>query len=119
MSLCLSVNYLIIESLRGLARTYPDLRFQYLNFKQKFSLYEIWRDICVRIFNIFQLNNKGQRPVHGGETWSLLAIIRSSKHCCLLLDVELFGGTGPWNGPDYVLFFEYFDGDTGRGCGAK
>ncbi len=54
------------------------------------------KDIANRLIKIFARNKNGTRPVHGRYT--------------------KFQEDPNWN--DYILFYEYFNGDTGEGLGA-
>jgi hypothetical protein len=61
------------------------------------NLFEVAKELAGRIAKIFLRGKDGRRPVHG----------RDSR-------VQ----TDPsW--PDHLLFYEYFDGDTGAGLGAS
>jgi hypothetical protein len=92
------VNYLLIESLRRFHDFLGD------DFKVEHptgsglrrNLGEVADDISRRIVRIFTRGSDGRRPVFG--------------------DNELFQSDPAWR--DLVPFYEYFDGDTGRGVGA-
>jgi hypothetical protein len=61
------------------------------------TLREIASELSQRLINLFKVNEEGKRPVFGDE--------------------ELYQ-TNP-GFTDNLLFYEYFDGDTGRGLGAS
>lgn len=93
------VNYLIVESLQRFHYYYGD------DFKvecptgsgQYLTLEEIAAFLSARLSKLFLQNDKGERP-------ALAA-------CGHLQHDEHF--------KDYVLYYEYFHGDTGRGVGAS
>jgi hypothetical protein len=93
------VNYLLVESLQ---------KFDYYFGKEwrvecpagsgnLMSLFEVAGEISRRLSRIFLKDEKGNRPVNGGDPR-----YRDDPH---------------WK--DLVLFYEYFHGDTGRGVGAS
>jgi hypothetical protein len=61
------------------------------------NLFEVSKDIGRRLTSIFTRNEKGKRPVFGGD--------RKSQE-------------DP-NFRDHILFYEYFHGDNGAGLGAS
>tara|TARA_R110002020_G_scaffold187962_4_gene386476 strand:+ start:298 stop:2931 length:2634 start_codon:yes stop_codon:yes gene_type:complete len=93
------INYLFIKSLREyyshygdtLSFNYPDANGQQLNLKQ------ISDEISKRLLAIFQTDKDGNRPVN-----KLHAEKYKDDHF-----------------KDLVLFYEYFNGDNGRGVGAS
>jgi len=93
------VNYLIIESLEQFHDYYGD------DFKvecptgsgQYLTLNGIADDLARRLIGIFVRDGDGRRPVFGGQ--------------------ELFQRDPGWR--DYILFHEYFHGDSGVGIGAS
>lgn len=93
------VNYLLIEALQQFHHYYGD------DFKtecptgsgQYLTLGEIANDLSRRLVSIFVRNGAGRRAVWG--------------------DHDLLQHDPHWR--DYVLFFEYFNGDTGAGVGAS
>lgn len=93
------VNYLVVESLQRFHYYYGD------DFKvecptgsgQYLTLEEIAAFLSARLSKLFLRNSKGDRPA-----------LAASGH---LQQDEHF--------KDYVLFYEYFHGDTGRGVGAS
>jgi hypothetical protein len=95
----LPVNSLIIRALLTYYSYYGD------DFKVEFptgsgqmmSLYEVAREIGLRLASIFERNEHGKRPVFGGA--------------------EKFQNDPHWR--DHILFYEYFHGDNGAGLGAS
>jgi len=93
------VNYLLIESLQRFYFYYGD------DFKLEFPsgsgrqmhLGQIAEALSQRLINIFRKDENGHRPVYG--TYSKL---QQDPHF-----------------RDYILFYEYFHGDNGRGVGAS
>jgi hypothetical protein len=61
------------------------------------TLYEVAREIALRLASIFEKDEQGRRPVFGGA--------------------EKFQNDPEWR--DYLLFYEYFHGDNGAGLGAS
>src|SRR5258706_11199445 len=61
------------------------------------NLFEVSKEIADRLARIFLRNEKGRRPVYGGS--------------------EKFQSDPHWR--DYILFYEYFHGDSGGGLGAS
>jgi hypothetical protein len=93
----LPVNFLLIESLFRFHSYYgDDFRVEYPTKSGKFfSLAEVAIELSNRLCRLFLRDKDGRRPVLGPAT------------------------TG--DRPDFQehpLFFEYFHGDSGRGCGA-
>jgi Mannosylglycerate hydrolase MGH1-like glycoside hydrolase domain len=93
------VNYLLIEALQ---------RFDYYlgdsyrvecptGSGQMKTLSEVAVDLSQRLSSIFLRGCDGRRPLHGSQ--------------------ELFQSDPHWK--DLLLFYEYFHGDNGRGCGAS
>jgi hypothetical protein len=92
------VNYLIIESLQRFYHYYgEDFKVEHpTGSGNMLTLKEIAADISRRLVDIFRKDKKGNRPV--------------------------FGSHGIYKDPNfknYVLFYEYFHGDNGRGVGAS
>jgi mannosylglycerate hydrolase MGH1-like protein len=93
------VNYLIIESLQQFHHYYGD------DFKvecptgsgQLLTLREIADELSRRLMRIFLRGADGQRAAFGGNP-----IFQQDPH---------------WR--DYIMFYEYFHGDTGAGVGAS
>ena len=91
------VNFLLIESLYRFQSYYgDDFRIEYpVRSGQHLSLAEVANELARRLCRLFLRDGNGRRPV--------------------------LGPPPPPGRPDfqeYPLFYEYFDGDTGRGCGA-
>lgn len=63
----------------------------------KMTLLDVSKDLCRRVTSIFKPDENGRRPCHG--------------------DNPRYSSDPFWK--DLVLFYEYFDGNTGRGCGAR
>jgi len=61
------------------------------------NLFEVAKEIALRLTRIFLRDEHGQRPVYGGT--------------------EKFQTDPHWR--DYILFYEYFHGDNGAGLGAS
>ena len=93
------VNYLLIEALQRYHHFYGD------SFKVEvpvgsgrlMNLTEAAREISKRLVHLFRADRHGTRPSHAAEV--------------------RFAGDPHWR--DLILFYEYFHGDTGRGCGAS
>ncbi len=93
------VNYLLIESLQRFHHFYgADLKVEFPTGSGKsMDLWEVSQELSRRLSRIFLPDADGRRPVFG----------RSPE----------FGTDEHWR--DLVLFYEYFDGDTGAGVGAS
>ena len=93
------INYLIIESLQKFYKFYgDDFRVESpVGSGQTQSLKELADGLRNRLINIFRRNANGRRPVFG--TYEKMQTDPHFK--------------------DYLLFHEYYDGDTGRGLGAS
>jgi hypothetical protein len=93
------VNALIIRALQNFYLYYGD------NFKiecptgsgKMMNLFEVSKEIADRLTGIFLRNEHGRRPVYGGT--------------------KKFQSDPHWR--DYILFYEYFHGDSGAGLGAS
>jgi hypothetical protein len=93
------INYLIIQSLITYHSYYGD------EFKVEcptgsgimMTLKQVADEIYSRISKLFLLNADGNRPANGQDQK-----VQTDPHF-----------------KDYILFYEYFDGDTGRGLGAS
>jgi hypothetical protein len=91
-------NFLIIESLQRFHYYYGD------DFKvecptgsgQYLTLEQIADHLSERLVRLFRRDQAGKRPIHGDN-----ALLQSDPHF-----------------RDYLLFYEYFHGDDGRGMGA-
>lgn len=95
----LPINFLLIEALERYGRFYGD------NLKvecptgsgQMCTLQQVADELATRLTKLFRRGPDGQRPFAGGD-------LRFAEH-------------PHWR--ELWLFHEYFDGDTGRGCGAS
>ncbi len=93
------VNYLLIESLLRLHQYYGDgYRIACpTGSNTQATLGEIAGELSHRLIGLFTRGADGRRPVHG--------------------DVALLQQNADFR--DLLLFYEYYDGDTGRGVGAS
>lgn len=93
------INFLIVESLRRFHFYYGDsLKVEYpMGSGEKYNLNYISNDLSQRLCNIFLKNDQGERPFNGGN--------------------KLFNHDPYFK--DYIMFYEYFHGDNGRGLGAS
>ncbi len=93
------VNYLLIESLQKFHHYYgDDLKVECPSASgNMMNLWEVSQELSRRLSHIFLKNGDGTRPVYG--------------------DIEKFQTDEHFR--DYVLFYEYFHGDTGAGVGAS
>jgi hypothetical protein len=93
------INFLLIEALRKFHHYYGDdfLVECPTNSGRMLTLEKIADELSARLERIFLRGPDGRRPVLG--------------------NVELFQVNPHWR--DYVLFYEYFHGDNGRGVGAS
>ncbi len=93
------VNYMLIESLLKFYEYYgDDEKFEYpTNSGNFFNLKEIAIELAKRLIKLFQRNNQGERPAYAKD--------KKFQH-----DQHF---------KDYLLFHEYFHGDTGKGLGAS
>jgi hypothetical protein len=93
------VNYLVIEGLQRFHRYYGD------DFKvecptgsgQMLTIEQIACELAHRLLRLFQRDDRQRRPVFGDQ-----GKLQTDPHF-----------------RDYILFHEYFHGDTGRGLGAS
>jgi hypothetical protein len=93
------LNFLLIESLRKFARYYgEDFLIEHPTGSGRLlPLDQIADDLAARLISIFRLDSDGRRPACGERD-----LLLSDPH---------------WR--DYLLFHEYFHGDTGAGLGAS
>ncbi|MFT4024070.1 MAG: glucosidase [Flavihumibacter sp.] len=93
------LNYLLIESLQRYHYFYGDsLKVEFPSGSgNRHTLDEVATEISNRLLAIFRLNADGKRPVYGQYD-----VLNSMPHF-----------------RDYILFYEYFHGDNGRGVGAS
>ncbi len=88
--------FLLIESLRKLGKAYGS-DFSIELDGHEYTIGEIARLHAHRLISIFLRDGAGRRPLYG--------------------PIEKFQNDPYWN--DYILFHEYFHGDTGAGLGAS
>ena len=93
------INFLIIEALQKFYRYYGD---EFLvecptGSGQMMNLKEVAEDLSRRLIRLFLKNESGERPIYGG--------------------VRKFQDDPAWN--EQILFYEYFNGDSGAGLGAS
>jgi hypothetical protein len=95
----LPINFLLIDALREYYRFYGDtFRIECpTGSGRMLTLEEASRELGRRLVNLFVQRDDRPRPCHG----SLQQYLHDPH----------------WR--DYILFYEYFDGDTGRGLGAS
>jgi Glycosyl hydrolase family 63 C-terminal domain len=93
------MNYLILESLRRFYHYYgDDFKVEYPTHSGNyFTLWEVFLKLVERMTKIFLRDVNGRRPVFGNDEK-----MQTDPHF-----------------KDYLLFYEYFHGDTGRGVGAS
>jgi len=93
------LNYLIVEALQRYHRFYGDSLLVECptGSGRLMDLGEVAKEIESRLLKLFLPDAEGRRPCHGGD----LRYARDPH----------------WK--DLVLFYEYFHGDDGRGCGAS
>jgi len=91
-------NFLLIESLERLHHFYGDsLKVEYPNNSgNERTLEYIANDICARISSLFLPQDDKSRPVHGNDE----RYLHSDRS-------------------NLLLFYEYFNAETGAGCGAS
>jgi hypothetical protein len=90
------VNYLIIESLQKFHHYYgDDFKIECPAGSERYlTINQVAQELTRRLISIFLRDGKGRRPVFRDSA------ARPEFH-------------------DHLLFYEYFDGDTGRGVGAE
>ena len=93
------INFLLIESLQKFHHYYgDDFRVECpTGSKNLATIEQIADELCRRLTGIFLQDSAGNRPVYG--------------HSPSMTSDAKFR--------DHLLFYEYFDGDTGRGAGAS
>lgn len=92
------INFLIVESLQRFHHYYDEslqVEFPFGSGEMR-NLDYVSKDLTRRLVSIFKENEEGKRPFNDG--------------------LELFDKDPYFK--DYVLFYEYFHGDSGRGIGA-
>jgi len=92
------INYLIVEALERYYHFYgDDIKVECPTGSGNFmNLQQVANEIVRRMVSLFLPNDQGSRPCHGQD-----ARYTTDPH---------------WK--NLVLFYEYFHGETGRGCGA-
>ncbi|HEX4950293.1 MAG TPA: glucosidase [Blastocatellia bacterium] len=95
------VNYLLLEALQNFyAFLGDDFKIEYpTGSGQRTTLAAIHADLSARLTQLFVSDQHGQRPIYGTGTQ------------------RRFQTDAQWR--DLVLFYEYFNGDTGEGLGAS
>jgi len=93
------VNFLIIESLQKFYHYYgDDFKIEHpTGSGNLLTLREIAEELSQRMINLFKKDANGLRPIHGNNS-----VLQSDPHF-----------------RDHLVFYEYFDGDNGRGLGAS
>jgi hypothetical protein len=93
------INFLIIEALERYDYFYgAELKVEFpTRSGNMLTLKQVARELGLRLCRIFLPDSAGNRPCHGGD--------------------PRYASDPNWK--DLLLFNEYFDGDTGRGCGAN
>ncbi|MCS6823388.1 MAG: glucosidase [Cytophagaceae bacterium] len=93
------MNYMIIESLKKFHAYYQDeiLMECPTGSGNLLNLRQIADELSRRLIRLFQKDSYGKRPVYGGDLK-----LQRDEHF-----------------RDYILFYEYFHGDTGQGLGAS
>jgi hypothetical protein len=92
------INYLLVEALERYHHFYGDeLQVKYpTGSGNMMNLFQVAQELKMRLTRLFMPGPDGRRPAHGND--------------------RLFDDP---NCRDLVLFYEFFDGDNGRGCGAS
>ncbi|MHA1966160.1 MAG: MGH1-like glycoside hydrolase domain-containing protein [Candidatus Hodarchaeales archaeon] len=92
-------NYLILESLLKFHSFFEDeiAVERSLNSVKNMNLGQLSQELARRLISIFLPDKDGSRPVYGNNS-----ILQQDSS---------------WN--DYILFYEYFHGDSGKGLGAS
>ncbi|MCF3110151.1 glucosidase [Niabella sp. CC-SYL272] len=93
------INFIIIQSIRRLGKFYHDsFLMEYpTGSGNKMNLFNISTELSKRVISLFQKDTNGSRPIYGEYNWFFSL---------------------PEN-EDLILFYEYFNGDSGRGLGAS
>ncbi len=90
-------SFLMIESLRKLGKAYGPALSVSASGAPAMTVGEIAKQLANRMISMFVRGKDGRRPIHGAA--------------------RKFQDDPHWR--DYVLFYEYFHGDTGQGLGAS
>ncbi|SDC87173.1 MGH1-like glycoside hydrolase domain-containing protein [Niabella drilacis] len=93
------INFIIIQSIRRLGKFYHDsFLMEYpTGSGNRMNLFHISTELSRRVISLFQKDKDGNRPIYGEYNWFFNL---------------------PEN-QDLILFYEYFNGDSGRGLGAS
>ncbi|MBO9592359.1 MAG: glucosidase [Niabella sp.] len=93
------INFIIIQSIRRLGKFYHDsFLMEYpTGSGNMMNLFNISTELSKRVISLFQKDADGSRPIYGEYNWFFNL---------------------PEN-QDLILFYEYFNGDSGRGLGAN
>ncbi len=93
------INFLLVEALERYHYFYEDRVTVELpvGSGQEMTLEEAAHDLAGRLVDLFRPDEDGRRPCHGND--------------------ERYRAGNDW--ADCILFYEYFHGDNGRGCGAS
>lgn len=93
------INFLIVESLQRFYYYYGEsLQIEYPSRSGEMrNLDFVTTDLSRRLCSIFKRDGNGERPFNGGDK-----LLNHNEHF-----------------RDYLLFHEYFNGDTGKGIGAS
>ena len=93
------INFLIVESLQRFHYYYDEsLQVEFPTGSGEMrNLMYVSNELSRRLESIFLKNENGERPFNGGEQ-----IFNTNEHF-----------------KDYIMFYEYFNGDTGKGIGAS
>jgi hypothetical protein len=93
------INFLIIQSIRSYGEFYGDsLQIEYpTGSGKKINLTQVAFELTKRVISLFERDAKGERRFNGEYSWFY---------------------NQPGN-EHLVLFYEYFNGDTGKGIGAS
>ncbi|MBL8732887.1 MAG: glucosidase [Planctomycetes bacterium] len=95
----LPINFLLIEAIERYGRFYGDeVKVECPTGSGRLcTLQQVADELAARLTRLFRRDAEGQRPFAGGDA--------------------RFAADPHWR--DLFLFHEYFDGDSGRGCGAS
>jgi len=95
------LNYLIIQSLRKYYTFYgPEYQYEFpTGSGNKLNLQEIANELTKRLIKLFERNSQGKFQYHSDDPLNLFSKDEHFK--------------------DLHLFYEFFDGDTGKGLGAS
>lgn len=93
------INYLIIQSIRSYGEFYGDsLQIEYpTGSGKKINLSQVAVELTKRVISLFERDEKGDRRFNGEYSWFYKQ--PGNEHL--------------------VLFYEYFNGDNGKGIGAN